>query len=190
MKRIKVLYIVLLVILFVIGCWISYLQVQPCALCDGKPYHGLCLVDRQAGQVYEFTIYDTDPFRPGELSDLQTVGTFSFLDMGELTGIQSTAAHTAEVSIPDEPWLGWSRGFCFGCKRLLGEHTDGRYLIADLYNPDVPELFSIADGAVYESRCYEVTVMNDPEKEELDILVTGHLDLTGYATSHTGLPNI
>lgn len=189
-KKTKMLCIGLLGILFVLGFCMHYTTVRPCALCNSKPYHGLCLVDRQAGKVYEFTIYDNAPFQPGELSELQTVGTFSYLEMGEVIGYRNTVENSAGVSLPDESWLGWNRGFCFGCKKLLGEHADRRYLIADLYNPKAPALFSIADGVVYESRCYEVTVMKDPEKEELDILVTGHFDLTGYATSHTGLPNI
>jgi len=173
-KKIKMLCLALLSVWFVLGFCIA---VQPCALCDSKPYHGLCLVDRQAGQVYEFTIYDNDPFAPGELSEQQTNGTFSFLEMGELIGYRNTAGNTAGVSVPDTPWLGWNGGFCLSCEKLMRNNAAGRYLIADLSDPKELIVFPIADGAVYESRCYGITVMKDTKNGKLDIMVTGQLDI-------------
>lgn len=173
-KKIKMLCLALLSIWFVLGFCIA---VQPCALCDSKPYHGLCLVDRQTGQVYEFTIYDNDPFHPGELSNLQNGGTFSFLQMGELTGYRNTAGNAAGVSVPDGPWHGWSGSFCLACEKQMRNNSDNRYLIVDLYDPKELAVFTIADGAVYESRCYGITVMKDTENGKLDIMVTGQLDI-------------
>ena len=65
--------------------------------------------------------------------------------------------------------------FCYGCRRILAELDRNGYVIADMYNPEAVEVYTVWDGAKYEIRDYLVTV-NRTDSGAFEIEVHGLLD--------------
>lgn len=164
LKRRWVLLIVCLCLGLGLYCW----NTRPCALCGSQPYNGLCLVDLEKGTVSELTVYDLDA-----LSGSRSSGTFSFLQLCELTGYRDTANNTAGVFISGGERSLCRLYFCDACCARLENDCSVGYMVADMSDPSSPEVYPLIDGAFYLVRCYELSAAAD--QGGLRITVTGLL---------------
>ena len=151
---------------------------RTCVLCESQPYHNLCLVDLEQGDIYELTVYDPNPISHGELSNLQSEGVFSFISVGDLVGYRNTASHSIHINIPAGSGTMQPFDFCSDCGDLLENDFSLGYMLADLSDPTQHKVYPLIDGAVYQVRCYEASVIFNPEKDQWEVAVFGKLNHT------------
>lgn len=156
---------------------ISLPDPERCALCsEGMPYHAPCLVNLSTGQIGELKVYAHHPSQQGEIApmEMQPTGTFNFQPCAGLMAIRDTCAHTCKVTLRAEIGLINPALFCKECRQLLaGAGLDG-YVIADLYDLDNIQAYSIQSGMNKVIRDYQVSVTSR-QGATLDVCVAGLL---------------
>lgn len=139
---------------------------ERCALCgygDAMTYHAPALVNLSTGEVSEMRVYE--PKVSGEVKELapiQQTGTFRFIYCAGLTGRQDTCSHTFRVEILEELEPMNMEYFCHSCRSLLVMTDREGYVLADLFDLNDIQIYSIEDGSEYTTRDYMVSIYRDP----------------------------
>ena len=136
-----------------------------CCLCEGSPRHAPCLVNLETGELLELSVYDSDPFRPGELAEEQRTGYFTLVKGAGASGYRDGGKYV-KVTIPLNDMHANSRYFCKKCRAKLSNCTGG-YAIVDMLSPNNPVVFSLTN--TFELRCYEVIVSATAGKQEITV---------------------
>lgn len=165
-------FCVLFAIILLPGIWGRSEARGSCALCDYPPYHAPCLVSLSTGQLGELVVYDSHFSKAGEIAAYQQGGTFSFLSAAGLTGYRDTENWTTVIRVPGDAGAITRSHFCKACQKLLTNHSDDGFVLADMHTAGLPVLYAIEDGAKYDIRCYRVQVSG---QQDYTITVTGEL---------------
>lgn len=177
-KRVGIL---LAVVLIAVGT-VAVRREKDCCLCGSFRYHAPCLIDLETGKLIELELYLPHKSLVAEIADSQPEqGTFSFVCLGDVSGIKETYRRRIEIDVPSagktsDPVL------CGKCREQLQPGYTGRYVLADLYDAENKVLISIADKTQRTVRCYEITMTAEEEKDCISVVVEGTL------TNKTGLP--
>lgn len=78
-------------------------------------------------------------------ADQPEVDTFSFVHLGNVTGTKLTGNRTIEIKVPTADQTN-DPALCKKCRKMMQEGYNGRYVLADLYDPEQKVLFTIEDG--------------------------------------------
>ena len=138
-----------------------------CCLCNSTPYHAPVLVNLSTGEILELAVYDTDPFRPGELAEEQQTGTFSFIRGAGASGYRERSKYV-KVAIPIESTRLDKRYFCKECRTMLNGCRG--FVLADLRNTSDPIIYQLMECEI-SFRCYEIDIRKAGKKYE--IWITG-----------------
>ena len=174
MKMWLKIFSVIIVIFIVLSMFLLMNQEQKaCCLCNSFRYHAPCLIDLETGKLLELDIYDPHHTKVAELAEEQTtMGAFSLLSWGEVSGYRDTSQRIYHLTVPSSVKT-YNPALCSKCRKLL-KSTD-RYVLADLYNRETPQLIPIADGNVVDLRCYEITMTQDEENDGIIVIIQGIL---------------
>ena len=143
-----------------------------CRICEGLPFHAPCLIDLSTGDVLELSVFDNDPVRQGELSDIQSTGNFSFTMSGGMLAAKD-AGYSCQASISLEPKTANTALFCEACKEELSNTPNTGIVLADLYDLENIQYYIIEENAEYLFRDYKISIERHTNTEELLIFVTG-----------------
>lgn len=149
-----------------------------CVLCGGGAgtrYHAPALVNLSSGAVGDLRVYDPDPQRPGELSDCQRTGAFSFYRCADIVAARNTNTSTCRASLPRKKEPMDPSYFCRDCRALLAEISTEGYILLDLYDLNCIQAYAIASGREYTIRDYTVLIEEKEGTEGLAITVQGNL---------------
>ncbi|MBQ3257087.1 MAG: hypothetical protein IJA67_06725 [Oscillospiraceae bacterium] len=149
-----------------------------CALCRnqaGAKVHAPCIVNLATGEVSELSVYDPHPTEIGEVTAAPKKGYTSFFTGAGAMIQQNPDLEYCEATLPRKEEPIEPGHFCYECRRILTEPDRNGYVIADMYNPEAVEVYTVWDGAKYEIRDYLVTV-NRTDSGALEIEVHGLLD--------------
>lgn len=147
-----------------------------CRICDYIPSHAPCLVNLNTGEVGEIFCYDPHPVKVGEIADYQRGGYFCFMSVAGLRGYLDACVPEAHVYVPLDTDEYDEQFFCNACRELLSDYADDGYVLADLREPETPVLYPVVVGEEFSVRCYEVSVTEREDKDELDITVIGTIE--------------
>lgn len=157
---------------------ISAPEPRACVLCrnqTGTKIHAPCIVNLATGEVAELSVYAPHPTDAGEVTAAPKKGYTSFFtDAGAMIQ-QNPDLEYCEATLPRKEGSIDPGHFCYECRRILAEPYRNGYVIADMYNPEAVEVYTVWDGAKYEIRDYLVTV-NRTDSGALEIEVHGLLD--------------
>lgn len=169
LERIIIVLAFLLVITFLVG------PVEPdqCALCDGIEYHAPCLLNIKTGQITEIGIYEPHDVLAGELAPVQHGGYFGISMSNGLTITKYPDEQVARTTIPAEKANMKKALFCRDCRKLLKSSKEN-YILVDMYDPESPAVFEIADGFFCEMRCYSVSASYIENGMTIAVTVTGN----------------
>ena len=157
---------------------ISAPEPQVCTLCrnqTGPKIHAPCIVNLATGEVTELSVYDPHPTEIGEVTTAQKKGYTSFFTGAGAMIQQNPDQEYCEATLPQMQGSIDPDHFCYECRRILAELDRNGYVIADMYDPEAVEVYTVWDGAKYEIRDYLVTV-NQTDSGTLEIEVHGLLD--------------
>lgn len=149
-----------------------------CALCGyggGPRYHAPCLVNLSTGEVGEMRIYDPDPVRIWEVSEVQQSGTFSLLRCAGVTAVRDTDAHTCTAGLPRRADGLASEHFCRNCRARIAEVSRQGFILADLYDLTDIRTYALSGEAACSIRDYDVAVRCGQRAGFLSVEVTGRL---------------
>lgn len=146
---------------------------ERCSICDYIPSHAPCLVNLNTGEVGEIFCYDPHPKKVGEIADYQRGGYFCFMSVAGLQGYLDACVPEAHVYVPLDAESYDEQFFCNDCRERLSGFIGDGYVLADLREPEAPVLYPVVVGERFSFRCYEVTVTEREDKDELDITVIG-----------------
>ncbi|MBQ3021791.1 MAG: hypothetical protein IJD91_00500 [Clostridia bacterium] len=151
---------------------------KECCLCSSFRYHAPCLIDLETGKLIELDLYFPHETLVAELADPQPEmgGTFSFVCIGNVSGTKLTDSKVIELSVPLADKTS-NPALCKGCRRLLPSGYSGRYILADLYDKEIKELIPIVANTSIDLRCYEITMVENTEKNEINVTIQGTLDI-------------
>lgn len=184
----------ILFLLFLYGFWLRgiaaereaavwrriFLTPEPdlCALCGyggGPRYHVPCLVNLSTGEVGEMRIYDPDPVRIWEVSEVQQTGTFSMLRCAGVTAARNTDAHTCTAELPRKADELIPAYFCRDCRGRIAEVSRRGFILADLYDLTDIQTYALSGEASYSIRGYDVSVSRRGGDRLLHVEITGGL---------------
>lgn len=149
-----------------------------CALCGyggGPRYHAPCLVNLSTGEVGEMRIYDPDPVRIWEVSEVQQSGTFSLLRCAGVTAVRDTDAHTCTAGLPRRADGLAPEHFCRNCRVRIAEASRRGFILADLYDLADIQVYALSGEASYSIRGYDVSVSRRGGDRLLHVEITGGL---------------
>lgn len=170
----KILNVILIVTAAAVAFSLIRTDEKECRLCNSFRYHAPCLIDLETGEMVELALYDPHPTKTAELTEIQAeTDTFSFIRLGNVTGIRLTSQRIIELSVPVTDRI-CTPPLCTECRRLL-QGYDGRYILADLYDKEKRKLTPIAHAIQLCLRCYSITMYNDKEGQIITIIVQGIL---------------
>lgn len=164
----KILISVSVVIL--IAAVVSYFthEEKACCLCNSSRYHAPCLIDLKTGEMSELNLYFPHPVLVAELAENQPeMGTFSFIGLGNVTGIKQTDSKTIELDVPLEKAA--DPALCKTCRKQLGGLLADRYILADLHDADNKSLIPIREDLFTTLRCYKITAQKEVDHLTLTI---------------------
>jgi hypothetical protein len=174
----KAFCIVLIVIIAATAILLSTQEKKECCLCSSFRYHAPCLIDLETGKMIELDLYFPHETLVAELADPQPeMGTFSFVSIGNVSGTKLTDSKVIELSVPLADKTS-NPALCKGCRRLLPSGYSGRYILADLYDKEIKELIPIVANTSIDLRCYEITMVENTEKNEINVTIQGTLDIS------------
>ena len=177
----RIIAIIVTGLLLFTGCSSDIAEPAECVLCDAFPRHAPCIVDLNTGELRELEIYQPHHTKVAELSDEQYGGYLSLLSCGEISGVL-LGADRVELEAPANA-SGMVEGiFCKGCRELLKDNKCQGYILADLRNPETPNVWRIKAGTTFSVRCYDVEISKSDEPGLLKILMTGTLDIENLKT--------
>lgn len=173
----KAFCIVLIVSIAATAILLSTQNKKECCLCSSFRYHAPCLIDLETGKMIELDLYFPHETLVAELADPQPeMGTFSFVSIGNVSGTKLTDSKVIELSVPLADKTS-NPALCKGCRRLLPSGYSGRYILADLYDKEIKELIPIVANTSIDLRCYEITMVENTEKNEINVTIQGTLDI-------------
>ena len=173
----KLLSVVLIVVIAATAILLFTREEKECCLCDSFRYHAPCLIDLETGKMIELDLYFPHETLVAELADPQPeMGTFSFVSIGNVSGTKLTDSKVIELSVPLADKTS-NPALCKGCRRLLPSGYSGRYILADLYDKEIKELIPIVANTSIDLRCYEITMVENTEKNEINVTIQGTLDI-------------
>ena len=127
--------------------------------------------------MIELDLYFPHETLVAELADPQPeMGTFSFVSIGNVSGTKLTDSKVIELSVPLADKTS-NPALCKGCRRLLPSGYSGRYILADLYDKEIKELIPIVANTSIDLRCYEIIMVENTEKNEINVTIQGTLDI-------------
>lgn len=170
----KILSAVLVITLIVSAVLLFNREQKSCCLCNSFRYHAPCLVDLQTGDLIELDLYFPHPTKVAELADPQPrMGTFSFVNLGCVTGTKLTDSKTIELDIPISEKTA-NPALCKSCRKQLNGLLLGRYVLADLYDSEDKKLIPIQDHLSAVIRCYRIDTQT--EDDILKVTIQGILE--------------
>lgn len=151
---------------------------KDCCLCDSFRFHAPCLVDLETGDLIELDLYFPHETKVSELAEVQEdmSSTFSFVRLGNITGTKLTGSKVIEFGVPIADKTN-NPALCKDCRELLQAGYKGRYVLADLYDMEIKELIPIVANTSIDLRCYEITMVENTEKNEINVTIQGTLDI-------------
>lgn len=173
-KRIALILLVILILVIFLYNAMPAPEPEHCSLCGYIPSHAPCLINLSTGEVGELRVYETHPFKVGEISSVQRGGYFCFLSAAGLRGYLDTANWETHFTIPKEQDQYEEKYFCKACRELLQECAHTGFALADLRNPEEPVIYQIVDHVLFSVRCYDVSI-SKTEAGDLEIVVKGTL---------------
>lgn len=174
----KAFCIVLIVSIAATAILLSTQNEKDCCLCDSFRFHAPCLVDLETGDLIELDLYFPHETKVAELAEVQQnmSSTFSFVRLGNITGTKLTGSKVIEFGVPIADKTN-NPALCKGCRELLQAGYKGRYVLADLYDMEIKELIPIVANTSIDLRCYEITMVENTEKNEINVTIQGTLDI-------------
>ena len=174
----KAFCIVLIVSIAATAILLSTQNEKDCCLCDSFRFHAPCLVDLETGDLIELDLYFPHETKVAELAEVQQdmSSTFSFVRLGNITGTKLTGSKVIEFGVPIADKTN-NPALCKGCRELLQAGYKGRYILADLYDMEIKELIPIVANTSIDLRCYEITMVENTEKNEINVTIQGTLDI-------------
>lgn len=174
----KAFCIVLIVSIAATAILLSTQNEKDCCLCDSFRFHAPCLVDLETGDLIELDLYFPHETKVAELAEVQQnmSSTFSFVRLGNITGTKLTGSKVIEFGVPIADKTN-NPALCKGCRELLQAGYKGRYVLADLYDMEIKELIPIVANTSIDLRCYEITMADNTEKNEINVTIQGTLDI-------------
>lgn len=169
--------ILFLLILVVFGLVVFCCKPANCPLCNFMKSHAPCLVNVKTGEIEEMALYAPHGTLVGEIAEEQTDSTFSFVDIAGARGTRLSSPFIMELDVPNLSAPRMKRHFCQDCRKLLSSH--GGYVIADLYEPGNPVIYTIFDGMRLELRCYSIVVDMNTSGDEYALTVEGTYAING-----------
>ena len=149
---------------------------KECSVCNSFRYHAPCLIDLDEGKILELDLSFPHETKVAELADEQPeMGTFSFVRLGNITGTKLTDSKIIEFGVPIADKT-YNPALCKDCKKLLQAGYKGRYVLADLYDMEIKGLIPIAPNTTIDLRCYEITMVENTEKNEIAVTIQGTLN--------------
>ena len=151
---------------------------KDCCLCDSFRFHAPCLIDLETGDLIELDLYFPHETKVAELAEVQEdmSSTFSFVRLGNITGTKLTGSKVIEFGVPIADKT-YNPALCKDCRELLQAGYKGRYVLADLYDMEIKELIPILANTSIDLRCYEITMVENTEKNEINVTIQGTLDI-------------
>ena len=174
----KAFCIVLIVSIAATAILLSTQNEKDCCLCDSFRFHAPCLVDLETGDLIELDLYFPHETKVAELAEVQQdmSSTFSFVRLGNITGTKLTGSKVIEFGVPIADKTN-NPALCKGCRELLQAGYKGRYVLADLYDMEIKELIPIVANTSIDLRCYEIIMVENTEKNEINVTIQGTLDI-------------
>ena len=173
----KVLCIALIALVVTTAMLLFTPEEKDCCLCNSFRYHAPCLIDLETGKMIELDLYFPHETMVAELADPQPeMETFSFVNIGNVSGTKLTDSKVIEFGVPvaDKTNI---PALCKDCRELLQAGYKGRYVLADLYDMEIKELIPIVANTSIDLRCYEITMAENTEKNEINVTIQGTLDI-------------
>ena len=150
---------------------------KDCCLCNSFRFHAPCLIDLEKGDLIELDLYFPHETKVAELAEAQPdMGTFSFVHLGNITGTKLTDSKVIEFGVPIADKTN-NPALCKDCRELLQAGYNGRYVLADLYDMEIKKLIPIVANTSIDLRCYEITMVENTEKNEINVTIQGTLDI-------------
>ena len=177
MKRWQKALVVILIVGIASSAALLFTQEEKdCCLCDSFRYHAPCLIDLETGDLIELDLYFPHETKVGELAEIQPdMSTFSFVHLGNITGTKLTDSKVIEFGVPIADKTN-NPALCKDCRELLQAGYKGRYVLADLYDMEIKGLIPIAPNTTIDLRCYEITMVENTEKNEIAVTIQGTLN--------------
>ena len=179
MKRWQKALVVILIVGIASSAALLFTQEKKdCCLCDSFRFHAPCLVDLEKGDLIELDLYFPHETKVAELAEVQEdmSSTFSFVRLGNITGTKLTGSKVIEFGVPIADKT-YNPALCKDCRELLQAGYKGRYVLADLYDMEIKELIPIVANTSIDLRCYEITMVENTEKNEINVTIQGTLDI-------------
>ena len=173
----KVLCIALIALVVTTAMLLFTPEEKDCCLCNSFRYHAPCLIDLETGKMIELDLYFPHETMVAELADPQPeMETFSFVSIGNVSGTKLTDSKVIEFGVPVADKTN-NPALCKDCRELLQVGYKGRYGLADLYDKEIKELIPIVANTSIDLRCYEITMAENTEKNEINVTIQGTLDI-------------
>ena len=171
----KILGIALVVVIVVTAVLLFTQGEKECCLCDSFRYHAPCLIDLETGELIELDLYFPHETLVAELAEEQPeMSTFSFVQIGNVSGTKLTGDATIEINIPTDKT--YNPALCKDCKKLLPYGHTSRYIFADLYSKEEKVLIPVTADSNFSLRCYDITAEENTEKGGISVVIQGTLE--------------
>ena len=173
----KALVVILIVVVASAAALLFTQEEKDCCLCDSFRFHAPCLIDLEKGDLIELDLYFPHETKVAVLAEVQRdMSTFSFVHLGNITGTKLTGSKVIEFGVPIADKT-YNPALCKDCRELLQAEYKGRYVLADLYDMEIKELIPIVANTSIDLRCYEITMAENTEKNEINVTIQGTLDI-------------
>ena len=117
MKRwIAPLIFAVLVVCFVVTAFVQTEEPDRCPLCEFIKSHAPCIVNIETGEVVELALYQPHYSLVGEIAELQTDSTFSFVSAAGAKGTRISSPYKMELDVPKSAEPMRKTAFCKSCK--------------------------------------------------------------------------
>ena len=166
------LIVAVLVVCLATTAFVQTQEPDRCPLCEFIKSHAPCIVNIETGEVVELALYQPHYSLVGEIAELQTDSTFSFVSAAGAKGTRISSPYKMELDVPKAVEPLCKTAFCKSCRTLL-TGADSRYVLADLYAPGNPVIYPVIDGLDVKMRCYEATAVYDADEKDYDLLLIG-----------------
>lgn len=171
----KILCVVLVIAVAITAILLLTQEEKECCLCNSFRYHAPCLIDLETGELIELDLYFPHETMVAELAEEQPeMSTFSFVQIGNVSGTKLTGDATIEINIPTDKT--YNPALCKDCKKLLPYGHTSRYIFADLYSKEEKVLIPIKADSNFSLRCYDVSTQKDTEKGGISVVIQGTLE--------------
>lgn len=171
----KILSVVLVIVIAAAAILLFTKEEKECCLCSSFRYHAPCLIDLETEDLIELDLYFPHHTLVAELADPQPeMGTFSFVSIGNVSGIKLTDSKIIEIHIPTDKT--YNPALCSDCRKQLPFGYTGRYIFADLYSKEEKILLPIKADTAFSLRCYDITTESNIEKGGISVTIQGTLE--------------